>query len=159
MRAAWHRQTDWVLTGLLWLVYLYMIRQAFVDVYYLTVDAFAWGLTGSQLPSLAEMSSFLHTLRNYGIVVVGIGTTLIAWGLYNQVRFRGRERRSQRQLVSIGDLAALYGLSAESIAAWQGSRVLMMEHDPDGTIAEVTTRAGEPIPPRPRRAVALKEAS
>jgi poly-beta-1,6-N-acetyl-D-glucosamine biosynthesis protein PgaD len=157
MRSAWHRQADWVLTGLLWLVYLYMIRQAFVDVYYLTIDTFALGFTGSQLLSLTEMSSFLRTLRNYGIVAVAIGATLIAWGLYNQVRFRGRERRNQRQLVSIADLAALYGLPVESVTTWQGSRILMMEHDPDGTIAGVTTEAGEPI--APRRAMPLKEAS
>jgi poly-beta-1,6-N-acetyl-D-glucosamine biosynthesis protein PgaD len=159
MRSAWHRQIDWVLTGLLWLAYLYMIRQAFVDIYYLGIDAFDWGVAGSHLPSLIEMSSFLHTLRNYGIVVVTIGATLIVWGLYNQVRFRGRERRSQRQLVTVADLAALYELPAESIAAWQGSRVLVMDHDPDGTIAGVTTEGGEEILPRPRRAVALKEAS
>jgi poly-beta-1,6-N-acetyl-D-glucosamine biosynthesis protein PgaD len=158
MRAAWTRQLDWALTGFLWLLYVYMIRQAFIDVYYLTIDAFDWGFGGNELASLPAMSGFLRTLRDYGIVVVVIGATLISWGLYNQIRFRGRDRRRHREQVGIADLAVLYALPAESISAWQGSRVLVMEHAPDGTLVSVTSKSGERIPPLPRRTVALKEA-
>ena len=158
MRSAWTRRLDWAVTGFLWLVYVYMIRQAFIDMYYLTVDAFDWGVDGDKLASLPAMSSFLRTLESYSIVVVAIGVTLISWGLYNQVRFRGRERRRHREQIGIADLAALYGLPAESISAWQGTRILVMNHDADGTLVDVTSQTGEQIPPPPRQAVPLKEA-
>jgi biofilm PGA synthesis protein PgaD len=139
-RSAWARGLDWVVSVLAWLLYLYLIREVFIDLYYVTTQSFTWMFDGSGRPSVAALSRFFSTLRLYGIVVVTNGAILALWALYNQLRFRGQSRRVADRAVSIEDLATLYRLPAADIARWQGWRVLVMQHDPDGTLTSVVAK-------------------
>jgi biofilm PGA synthesis protein PgaD len=139
-RSAWARGLDWVLSALAWLFYLYVIRDVFIDLYYITTQSFAWMFDGSGRPSVAAMERLFSTLRLYGVVVLANGTILIVWALYNQLRFRGQYRRVADRTVSVEDLATLYRLPAADIARWQSSRILVMHHDADGTLANVSVK-------------------
>jgi biofilm PGA synthesis protein PgaD len=139
-RPRWARGLDWVLSALVWLIYLYMIREALIDIYLLINESLHWLFTRSQRPAVPEISRFLSTLRAYGIAVVVNGAILFAWAGYNQLRFRGRGRRSPAKLVDVEDLAALYHVPSQDIAKWQASRIMSMHHDADGNLVGVTTK-------------------
>ncbi len=121
----------------MWLLYLYFIREALIDLYYLAEDSLQWAFAGAERPELPTISRFLDTMENYGIVIVANGAALIAWALYNQIRFRGHDRHRIGEPVSAADLSDLYGIPAEVIATWQESRILIMQHDADGTLTMV----------------------
>jgi biofilm PGA synthesis protein PgaD len=89
---------------------------------------------------LPAISRFLATLEDYGIVILVNCAVLIAWAIYNQVRFHGQDRRSACPLVSVEDLAQLYGFPSDDIARWQQSRILVMHHGPDGTLLTVIAK-------------------
>jgi biofilm PGA synthesis protein PgaD len=131
---------DWVLSAAMWLLYLYFIREALVDVYYLAEDSLQWALAGAERPELPTIRRFLDTMENYGIVVLANGGALITWALYNQIRFRGRDRHRPGESVSATDLSELYGIPVEEIVAWQGSRILEMHHDDAGTLVKVVPK-------------------
>jgi biofilm PGA synthesis protein PgaD len=121
----------------MWLLYLYFIREALVSIYSLVGETFEWAFAGAARPDLPTVSAFLRTLEQDGIVVLANGVILIVWALYNQIRFRGPDRRLALAPVSVTDLAKLYGVPAEDVAAWQQSRILLMHHEHNGTLSQV----------------------
>lgn len=137
-RPVWTRVLDWILSAFMWLLYFYMIKVVLIDLFRITTGSFIWMFNRGDRPSLLEVSDLFQTLRIYGIVILANGATLIVWALYNQIRFRGRAQRTAGRNVSVDDLATLYRLSGKDIAGWQGSRVLSMQHDADGTLVKVT---------------------
>lgn len=137
-RPTWARYRDWLLSGLVWLAYLYLLRVAIGDLYYLIVDSFEWLFGSGERPNATAISQFLGTLWIYGIVILVDGGILITWALYNRRRYGRLNRYHNRDPVSVDDLAQLYKLSAEDIALWQRSRVLVMHHNLDGTLERVT---------------------
>jgi len=151
-RSAWSRRRDWLLSAAMWLLYLFLIRQALVDLYELARDLLQWRFWGADRPSLPAISRFLDILKDYGLVILANGAILILWALYNQVRFGGPELRVARPPVGVADLAELYGLPAEDIAVWQRSRILTMDHGPDGALVKVTAKK-----PRPAASLAAEE--
>ena len=135
---AWTRALDMVLSALVWLLYLFLIRQALIDLYYLATESFAWLFAGADRPSAPTLGRLFDTLRDYAMVIVANGATLILWARYNQLRFSGQHQRGNGNPVSVHDLAALYRLPADDVASWQAARILTMQHHADGTLAWVT---------------------
>jgi biofilm PGA synthesis protein PgaD len=147
------RHRDWVLSALMWLLYLYLIREALIDVYDLADESVEWAFAGAEPPYLSAISHLLDTMQDYGIVVLANGAILIIWALYNQFRFRRPDRRGPGNPVSVADLAGLYGFPADEIADWQRSRILVMEHDPDGTLVGVISKDARQILSPPIRSL------
>jgi biofilm PGA synthesis protein PgaD len=149
-RPVWARLRDWALSLLVWSLYLYMIREVFIDLYFLGYESLNWMLAGTARPSVPEIARLLQTLPIYLIVILANGWTLIIWALYNQIRFRGRRLPAVGRSVNVEDLAVLYELPAKDIAIWQNSRILTMKHGTDGTLVEVTLKGvarNRPAPP------------
>jgi biofilm PGA synthesis protein PgaD len=158
-RPAWARGIDVILSAVIWLLYFYLIREVFHDLYLVTNETIYWMFDGRPRPSVPEISDFLRTVRIYTGVILANGWLLILWALYNQVRFRGRRQPAPASAVTVDDLAALYRLSAEDIARWQGSRIMVMEHDPEGALVRVSLKGADAV--RSKRpgapAVAIRE--
>jgi biofilm PGA synthesis protein PgaD len=137
------------MSALMWVLYFYLIRTAFVDLYDVVTESFAWAFAGAASPSVPALSRLVGTLEEYGVVILANGAILIVWALYNQLRFSRSSYRRFHEPVSVADLAALYQLPAEDIANWQQSRILLMEHDPDGTLVQVMSREPAEQPSMP----------
>ncbi len=136
-RPRWAQRLDWVFSALMWLVYLYLVRDALVDLIVLVKDTLEWVLAGDDAPYLAAISRFLRTLQDYAIVIVANGAALLIWAKYNQARFRKRDLRKPAELVSVEDMARLYGLPADDLDSWRQSRILIMRHDEHGQLLRV----------------------
>jgi biofilm PGA synthesis protein PgaD len=136
-RSVWLRRRDWILSVAMWLVYLYLIREAFEDLYVLTDEAFGWTFSHAARPELPGMFRLLSTFGLYAVVVVVNGVLLIGWALYNQYRFGGRDSRKMIAAVSVADLGSRYGFPGDEVAQWQQARTLVIAHDGEGKLLTV----------------------
>lgn len=127
------------LTTVLWLTYFFLCADFFLFI----GEALLWmvGL-GPEPPRLRLVMNVLPMIATYAIVAVTNAMVLIAWALYNQVRFRGRERRKASPFVTVDDFARMYEVSASEVAVWQSARVLVMHHDDSGRLVKVDLPEG-----------------
>jgi len=130
----------------MWLVYLYFLRVAIVDLYQLIVDSFEWLFANGERPHATAISQFLDMSWIYGIVILVDGAILIMWALYNRRRYGRLDRYRDRNPVSVDDLAQLYKLPAEDIVLWQRSHILVMQHNLDGALERVISKDPDQIP-------------
>jgi len=122
----------------MWVLFVYFIRTALVDLYELFEDLYVWLFAGASRPYVPSIARLFSTLQTYGFVILVNGAILILWARYNQYRYGGPDLRPRARPVTVSDLAELYRLPAADIARWQDSRILVMAHNADGTIREVT---------------------
>lgn len=140
------RLRDIALTGLLWLLYAFMIQ----DFLLFLAESLAWLLRLGPVPPRAALALPLFpTLGSYAIIALVNALTLISWALYNQMRFRGKERRKASPSVTAADMARMYSVTAEEVEAWQQARILIVHHDADGRLIGV--ELPEPPPDREER--------
>jgi poly-beta-1,6-N-acetyl-D-glucosamine biosynthesis protein PgaD len=128
----------------MWLVYLYLIRDAFIDLYTLVDQVARWIFLHAPRPYLPSMFGLMETLGDYAVVIVLNGAILIGWALYNQIRFRGRDSRKAIAAVSPADLGKFHGFSDADVTRWQQARTLLITHDADGKVLAVTPPPANP---------------
>jgi len=133
-RPAWLRWRDWLLSGAMWVFYLYLIREVFTDVYRMVVEGYAWAFLDAPHPSVPTVARFLYTLGLYAAIVMLNGVILIGWATYNRYRFRGLDSRRAIGTVSAAQLGQFYGFPGDVIAEWQQARSLVMIHDSAGKL-------------------------
>ncbi len=121
----------------MWVLFLYLIRDGAVQLYSIVAAVFEWAVGRAERPELSSIAPVLDTLMIYGIVAVANGVILIVWARYNQYSESGPDHLGERKLVSVADLAALYGLPEDDIARWQQARNMIMKHGSDGRLIEV----------------------
>lgn len=134
---AWKRRRDAVLSTGMWLVYLYWIRAALIDIATLAADGYAWAFLGAAKPALGTIALFGTTVLPYLAIVAGNAALLIVWARYNQARFRGHERHREAGSVGPADLGMLYSMATADVIACQAARLLTIRHAPDGAILEI----------------------
>lgn len=133
-RPAWLRWRDWILSAAMWILYLYLIREVFTDIYRLVDEGYAWAFLGAAHPNLPTVFRFMYTLGLYSVIVIVNGMVLIGWAAYNRYRFRGPDHRRAIGMVSLAQLGQFYGVPAETVAEWQQARSLIMIHDAGGKV-------------------------
>ena len=128
------RLRDVALTSTLWLSYIYLSS----DFFLFLAESFFWMIgRGPESPRLQLVLDVLPTVASYAIVAIANAAVLILWALYNQVRFRGKERRKASPIVTVDDFARMYEVSAAEVAAWQRARILVVHHDENGRLVQV----------------------
>ncbi|HEY0521757.1 MAG TPA: poly-beta-1,6-N-acetyl-D-glucosamine biosynthesis protein PgaD [Stellaceae bacterium] len=125
-----------MLTLLMWLAFLYLLRELFLFLH----GTAAWLAFGADAPDFLRHWWVMQDLGAYAVTGAVNGAMLIGWALYNQIRFRGKERRKSVAPLALKDLQAMYGFSVAEIATWQTARIVVIEHEPDGRIRSVETR-------------------
>jgi len=134
-RPLWSRLRDVVLTAALWGLYVWLNRDLFLVLW----DVPRWLTGGGLTPAIREAIGLVETLGAYSAVVAVNTLLVVAWALYNQLRFRGKERRRFSEAVSPAELAERYGRSPDEICAWQEARILVIYHGSGEQIAHVET--------------------
>jgi biofilm PGA synthesis protein PgaD len=75
-----------------------------------------------------------RTLGRYALVASINAALLISWARYNQLRFRGRERRRPAAPVGLKQLSERYGPPVSALAEWQQARILTLHHTETGAL-------------------------
>jgi poly-beta-1,6-N-acetyl-D-glucosamine biosynthesis protein PgaD len=128
------RYSQRLLTGAFWVGFAMLLRPL--------LTLFAW-YTGAHLFTLAmfERDGWLSLLKVpfiYPLVVVGIGSLLIGWAIYNQLRFQHNERRTRHpEPLSPAQIGSFFQVDEEQVRHWQNRRRIVMSHDDRGNPGEV----------------------
>lgn len=141
----WVHLRDYLLTFFLWGFYIYLLRDFFVFMG--RVISWGWEKFDATLGLCAKDCQqtivippdmkIMHTLEGYVYVVIAMGCLLIAWALYNQIRFGNKTRRKTPHSISLKELAVMYHASTTDIEAWQQARILTVHHDQNGVLTKV----------------------
>jgi poly-beta-1,6-N-acetyl-D-glucosamine biosynthesis protein PgaD len=140
------RLMEAVSTVLLWLVYLGVVSLLQSALIPRQIGATETISPPSTWTYLQDNAVGAGTFAAHLLIVTILGSSvLFLWARYNQVRFRGRERRRASITVSEVQLAEYYSATPEQIKTIQHARRLVMHHDADGRLARVRyRRASEP---------------
>jgi poly-beta-1,6-N-acetyl-D-glucosamine biosynthesis protein PgaD len=73
----------------------------------------------------------------YGLIILILGGGLVLWAVYNIIRFRGVERRTEALPVTAIEIGEYYGQDAKAVAVWQTERSLYVSHNQHGHVDQV----------------------
>jgi poly-beta-1,6-N-acetyl-D-glucosamine biosynthesis protein PgaD len=127
------RYSQRILTGAFWVGFAMLLRPL--------LTLFAW-YTGGHLANLAlfERDGLVNLLRVpfiYPVMVIAIGSLLIGWAIYNQMRFQHNERRTRHpDPLTPEQLAGFFSVDEQLVRRWQNQRRIVMCHDERGTPLE-----------------------
>ncbi len=119
----------WVLWFYLWIPVLSLLAWLLgIESFYREMILFE-GLYGER-----------RLLACYGITVLLIGIAYLGWALYNQFRFRGRERRCEQRRVDDEALAEAFGIVPDEVVRLKSARRVVITHDEAGRICGIDGR-------------------
>jgi biofilm PGA synthesis protein PgaD len=105
----------------------------------------AWSLGLQQAYEYMVVLGGYHDLFTLVILVLCGG--LVAWAVYNIIRFRGVERRVDALPVTPAEIGRDFGQDPASVTRWQSEQRLYVTHDQTGRIARVEALVdGAPVP-------------
>lgn len=135
------RVVDLVLTIIAWILFVILLYRGVVDS--------GTGPESGPRPIVPDALSTLDTLTLYVIVALINAAILIGWALYNQMRFRGRDRRQPIGVLSDRKLAESFKVKISSLEELRASRFAVVFHDEGGEIRDIQGRkvipAGNPV--------------
>jgi biofilm PGA synthesis protein PgaD len=122
------RARDTLFTALMWAVYLYL----WVPL----VSLFAW-LLGFEFAydvmirtgGARDLGAILLV---YGVIVVVIFITVMAWSLGNKLRYGKLKRRHAHKVVSTEELAEFFGVTEDSATELRELPLVAIEFDDEG---------------------------
>lgn len=101
----------------------------------------AWALGVQQaykyMIVLGGFRSVVNLLAIYGMVIALLGGTLIAWAVYNILRFGGVERRVPRPPITAAEIARDFDFDPIEVERWQAAQSVQVTHDQNGRIVRV----------------------
>ena len=126
---------DIVLTILVWILYLYLMRDFFV----FSRDVMSWTFHGFNDTETYDSFKIIGTIVSYIEVILVMEILFVVWSLYNLLRFGKKRRRRTPLDVSPEEIAKLYHLDPKDVNKWQKTRVMVMHHDKKGHLTKVLT--------------------
>jgi len=129
----WIRIRDVVLTVLAWFIYFYLIQDSFPFI----GDIVRWAWGGFDGTTSYVSFKIVPTIISYAEVILAFAVVFIGWALYNQVRFRGKNRRKFSLPVTSNELAEMYQLTPGAVDQWQQTKSLIMHHDSNGYLMQI----------------------
>lgn len=124
---------DAVLTALAWVAFVWLCVSGLLAI-------FREANAGPAVPGWGALMPTMGTLTLYVVVGMINGVILLAWARYNQYRFAGLQRRAAVPPLANEELAQSFGLPVQRLAALHQAKIAVVEHEPDGAIANVRLR-------------------
>lgn len=132
--------TAWGVTLLFWGMLLYLWQPL--------ISLLAWGLNirlfYSHMIILGGYQAFVDLLAFYGLVILCLSGALLVWARVQQWRFRGVERRQQRAVVPLDEMASRFAVEAGELQVARTARRLRVRLAADGRVAELE-RLSDPV--------------
>lgn len=125
-----------VITFVFWIFWFYLwLPLISLIAWVLGIDLFY-----ESMVVMGGYDKFVERLPIYALIVAAIGALLVAWGVYNMQRFRGKERRTHVHPVDISAIAGYFIVDPAQLAEWQQARNIVIVLDEQGMIQSVEKR-------------------
>ncbi|CAB3921619.1 poly-beta-1,6-N-acetyl-D-glucosamine biosynthesis protein PgaD [Achromobacter deleyi] len=129
---------DLLLTAVGWFAFVYLFGSGIAAI-------LRGAASGPQAPLWPTFLPTLHTLAGYALLALANAAVLVAWAVYNHLRFRGKDRRQPIDALNDHQLAMSFAVTPQQLAQLRGARVAVIHHSGDGEIRGIEA-------PRPRLA-------
>ncbi|RII83044.1 poly-beta-1,6-N-acetyl-D-glucosamine biosynthesis protein PgaD [Neopusillimonas maritima] len=129
----WHLIVlDTVLTVIAWAGFLALFVMGFKSL---------WAMLQNHNPEylVNEVIPLINTFGFYTILGILNALILFFWARYNIYRFRGKERRKPIENLNQDGLLHSFNISHASLQALHENKVVVIHHQPDGSVAAVQT--------------------
>ena len=83
------------------------------------------------------LDTLLELLGLYSIIILVMGVILSGWAWYNQIRFRGREKRRASPTVTAEEIGSFYTLRPEQLDLARYAKHVVIEHDEHGKVNNI----------------------
>lgn len=124
------------ITLVCWVIWLYL----FVPLVSLAAWAIGATITYDVIVVQLSMETALERAASYGYIVLVLALIFISWALYNYLRWRGVDRRSSPEPVSLAELAESFSLAVERVKELQAAKVATLT---EAELAEMFDRSRE----------------
>ena len=98
-----------------------------------------------QMVVQAGLEALRELLIFYGAVITVLGLSLTGWALYNQIRFRGKERRTLLPNISNNEIMQFFDVDPALAIRLQQATHIELTHDEQGCIVTIqsTRKSGD----------------
>ena len=118
----------WILWFHLWIPLISLVAWLFgVEIFY------------REMILLDGLQGLLELLGWYGLTIAILGSFYTGWALYNQLRFRGRNRRQVQPEVEPLELACTFDIEPALILPLREAKRILIVHDKAGQIRGIKT--------------------
>lgn len=128
LQTPWQKYSYGFFTFIAWTLWIYL---------WLPLISFIGWLLGikvfyEHMILLGGYKGLLDLLGVYFSIIFLIGLTLSLWAFYNQLRFRGKERREAIPRTRSEEVARFFGVSREDLQIAQQAKRLVISFDEEG---------------------------
>jgi len=96
-----------------------------------------------QMITLGGIEGLIGMLAWYAVAVFLLSGSLIAWATYNIQRFKNKNRRGPRKVVTEEIQADYFKVEVSDVRAWRKSQLLAVSFDEDAQITHVDIERSE----------------
>lgn len=124
----WRRATEFTVTTLFWLAWLYLI----MPLLSLLLWAFGVQLFVDEMITRGGIEALIDELAHYSLVILAMLVVTLIWVYWNLRHYGGHEQRTQQPVsVSLAEIATTSGLSESAILDIRANRRMRITFDDD----------------------------
>jgi len=124
------RYTHAIVTLVFWIIFLYLwIPLASLMAWLMGIGTFY-----EEIVVQEGYYQLLNLFFWYGVTILVISVVFLGWALYNQFRFRGKDRRRHPTPPTIEDLANYFQVDLSLLGKGQKARRIVVRHNEEGNI-------------------------
>jgi biofilm PGA synthesis protein PgaD len=90
-----------------------------------------------EMISKSGLDALIEILGLYAIIILTMGIILSGWAWYNQLRFRGHDKRRASAVVTPAEAASFFALKPEQLDLARYAKHVVIEHDDHGNIRDI----------------------
>ncbi|CAB3631536.1 MAG: poly-beta-1,6-N-acetyl-D-glucosamine biosynthesis protein PgaD [Achromobacter pulmonis] len=121
---------DLLLTALGWIAFIYLFGAGIAAI-------LRGAASGPQAPLWPTFLPTLHTLGSYAALALLNAAVLVAWAVYNHLRFAGKDRRQPIAPLDDRRLATSFAVTPRQITQLRAARIAVIHHGGDGQIQAI----------------------
>lgn len=121
---------DVLLTSLAWLALIYLLGKGMLAIV-------QGQRSGPEVTLFERFLPSAGTLGAYAIVAVVNACVLLLWAKYNELRFRGKDRRAALAQLSSEQVAQSFSMDADTRLSVATSRWMTVHHGAEGQVQSI----------------------
>jgi len=133
MQSLWQRYSSFILTFIFWVIWFFL----WVPVATLLAWYFGYHLVYFEMFTLEGYKEVIQDFISFLVIVAIMGGSLAIWATYNFMRFKGKDRRSKPQTITLQDQAEFFGVDSSLLQIYQKKDFVSVSFDEKGNIVDL----------------------